>query len=79
VNTRKLLIGLEIIGGIAGWLWVVALGATIYFLVRAIFYQETWWHFILSAVAAWFFFHINLAYQHEQRKVAREAHERGEL
>ena len=57
MELRKKLVLLELIGGIFGWLWIIASLATLYFLVAAIFFDNPWsrvfWAFGTAVVAKW--------------------------
>ena len=57
MELRKKLVLLELIGGIFGWLWILASLATLYFLVAAIFFDSPWsralWAFGTGVVAKW--------------------------
>jgi hypothetical protein len=69
---HRMLIGWELIGGIAGYCWFAACAATIYFFIRAIFYSGSWWYFGLSLSGAWLLYHISLSYHLEGQRVQRE-------
>ena len=36
----------ELIGGIFGWIWLASIIGTIYFLIRAIFFDGSWMHLL---------------------------------
>lgn len=45
METKTKLVWLELIGGILGWVWILASVASLYFLVVAIFFDSPWSHF----------------------------------
>ena len=57
LNIRTKLVWLELIGGIFGWIWIVAGLAAIYFLGTAIFssspWSRVWWAVGVSVVSKW--------------------------
>lgn len=57
MELRTKLVWLELIGGIFGWVWIVASVAALYFLVVAIFFDSPWprffWMFGIGVVAKW--------------------------
>jgi hypothetical protein len=42
--------------------WMAAFGATIYFLMRAVFYHSAWWHAFVSAAVAWVLYQVSMHY-----------------
>ena len=65
----------EIYVGIIGWVWIALAIATVYFLVRAIFYGGTWWYFLGCAVLCRLFYGVALYYQLEKERTLRVAAE----
>ncbi len=57
MELRTKLICLELLGGIFGWVWIVASVAALYFLVAAIFFDSPWsrffWAFGIGVVGKW--------------------------
>jgi len=57
METRTKLVWLEGIGGILGWVWILASIAAIYFLVVALFFSSPWsrffWALGISVIAKW--------------------------
>jgi|SRR6516225_10616261 hypothetical protein len=52
--------------GVIGWIWIAASLVAVYFLVRAIFFDDKWWHVIASVAVAWFLYKVTLYYQLEK-------------
>jgi hypothetical protein len=50
----------EIYVGVAGWVWVVACLASLYFLVRAIVFDDPWWPAVTSVAMAWMLYEVSL-------------------
>lgn len=59
---RRQTIAKEIYVGIVGWIWVAAGLATLYFLVRAFFFDDVWWPVVASAAVAWVLYKVSLYY-----------------
>ena len=57
METKTKLVWLELVGGILGWVWILASVAALYFLVVAIFSDSPWsrffWAFGIGIVAKW--------------------------
>lgn len=57
MELRTKLVCLELIGGIFGWVWILASVAALYFLVAAIFFDSPWsrlfWAFGIGVAAKW--------------------------
>jgi hypothetical protein len=57
MNTKYKLVMLELIGGIFGWVWIIASLAGIYFFISALFFEGLWtsffWAFGASSMAKW--------------------------
>ena len=58
MELRTKLVCLELVGGIFGWVWILASVAALYFMVAAIFFNSPWsrlfWAFGIGVVAKWF-------------------------
>jgi hypothetical protein len=52
----------EIYVGVAGWVWVVACLASLYFLARAIVFDDAWWPAVASVAIAWMLYEVSLYY-----------------
>ncbi len=52
----------EIYVGVAGWVWVVACLASLYFLVRTIVFDDAWWPAVTSVAVAWMLYEVSLYY-----------------
>jgi hypothetical protein len=52
----------EIYVGIAGWVWVAACLASLYFLVRTIVFDDAWWPAVASVAVAWMLYEVSLYY-----------------
>jgi hypothetical protein len=46
-----------------GWAWFAASVAALYFFVRAILYDGSWWSFFGSVAIAWLLYRVALYYQ----------------
>lgn len=57
METKTKLVWLELVGGILGWVWILASVASLYFLVVAILSDNPWaplfWTFGIGVVAKW--------------------------
>jgi hypothetical protein len=57
MQTKTKMVSLELIGGLFGWVWIIASLAFAYFLIAAIFFHGPWsrvgWAFGAGAVAKW--------------------------
>ncbi len=57
METRSKLVALELVGGILGWVWIVASIASLYFLAVAAFSDSPWsrffWAVGVSIIAKW--------------------------
>ena len=42
------------VGGGIGWVWILCMPATLWFLVSAIFLEGSWWEFVYSFVVGFF-------------------------
>lgn len=73
MQTRSKLALLELIGGLFGWIWIIASVASIYFLVAALAFNGRWsslfWAFGTGVVAKW----LARGFNDHQRRVAHEA------
>jgi len=52
----------EIDVGLVGWIWILAVLAALYFLIRTIFFDDAWWPVIVSVALAWVFYKVSLYY-----------------
>jgi len=73
MQTRSKLALLELIGGLFGWVWIIASIASIYFLVAALAFNGRWsnlfWAFGTGVVAKW----LARGFNDHQKRVAYEA------
>lgn len=73
MKTKTKLVWLELVGGIFGWIWIVASVVTLYFLVMAVFSDSPWsrffWAFGVGAIAKW----LASGFRDNQQRVAFEA------
>jgi hypothetical protein len=57
MELRAKLVWLELVGGIFGWVWIVASVTALYCLVVAIFFDSPWsrffWAFGIGIIAKW--------------------------
>jgi hypothetical protein len=57
MQTKTKMVWLELIGGLLGWVWIIASIAFMYFLVVSIFASGPWsrvaWAFGIGAIAKW--------------------------
>jgi hypothetical protein len=57
MQTKTKMVWLELIGGLFGWVWIIASLGLVYFLAVAIFGSGTWsrvgWAFAVGAIAKW--------------------------
>jgi len=58
----------ELYVGLIGWVWVAAVLAAIYFVVKASFFGGSWWSFFGCVAAAWLFYRISVYYMLETQK-----------
>jgi Family of unknown function (DUF6460) len=58
----KIAIAKELYVSVVGWIWVAAVLASLYFLVRAIFFDDGWWPVVASAAVAWVLYKVSLYY-----------------
>jgi len=68
-DIKRRLVKLELISGLSGCCWIVALIATLYCMYEAIFSAGHWWHFLVSAYAAYLFFRFALYCQLQKRAI----------
>lgn len=73
MQTRSKLALLQLIGGLFGWIWIIASVASIYFLVAALAFNGRWsslfWAVGTGVVAKW----LARGFNDHQRRVAYEA------
>jgi hypothetical protein len=64
---------LELIGGLFGWVWILASLAALYFLAMALFAGGSWWRFLAAmgtaAIGKW----LLSGFEENKRRVAFEA------
>lgn len=57
METKTKLVWLEAVGGILGWVWILATVAAVYFLATALFFSSPWsrffWALGISLIAKW--------------------------
>jgi len=57
METQTKLFWLELVGGILGWVWILASVAALYFLVMSVFSDSPWsrffWAFGTGVIAKW--------------------------
>lgn len=72
MHTRSKLAVLELVGGLFGWVWIIASVASIYFLVAALAFNGRWsnlfWAFGTGVVAKW----LARGFNDHQKRVAYE-------
>ena len=56
----------EVYVGLVGWAWIATCLAAVYFLVAALFFKSSWWHFVLCVVGAWMLYRVALYYRLER-------------
>lgn len=73
METKTKLVWLELVGGILGWLWILASVVALYFLVMAAFSDSPWprffWALGIGAVAKW----LAKGFRDNQQRVAFQA------
>jgi hypothetical protein len=73
VQIKSKLVILELLAGIFGWTWIIALVAAIYYLVMAIFSDSLWssffWAFGIGAITKW----LTRGLQDNKFRIAYEA------
>lgn len=73
MQKRSKLAFLQLIGGLFGWIWIIASIASIYFLVAALAFSARWsslfWAFGIAVVAKW----LARGFNDHQKRVAYEA------
>lgn len=73
METKTKLVWLELVGGILGWLWILASVVALYFLVMATFFDSPWprffWALGIGAVAKW----LAKGFRDNQQRVAFQA------
>jgi hypothetical protein len=73
MQTRPKLALLELIGGLFGWVWIIASVASIYFLVAALAFNGRWsnlfWALGAGVVAKW----LARGFKDHQKRIASEA------
>ena len=73
MQTRSKLAFIQLIGGVFGWIWIIASVASIYFLVAALAFNGRWsslfWAFGTGVVAKW----LARGFNDHQKHVAHEA------
>ncbi len=73
MQTRSKLALLQLVGGLFGWIWIIASLASIYFLVAALAFNGRWsslfWAFGTGVVAKW----LARAFNDHQKRVSHEA------
>jgi hypothetical protein len=64
---------LELIGGLFGWVWILASLAALYFVAMALFAGGSWWRFVaalgIAAMGKW----LLMGFEEHKRRVAFEA------
>jgi len=74
METKSKLFWLELIGGIIGWVWILAGIATLLLVLMALAAAWSWWNvlwaFLVGAVAKW----LTRGFLDNQKRVAYEAH-----
>jgi hypothetical protein len=64
---------LELLGGLFGWIWILASLAALYFFVMALFAGGSWWRFVaalgIAAIGKW----LAIGFEENKHRVAFEA------
>jgi len=68
-------LGLELIGGVFGWLWIITSVATIVVLVLAIVSDFSWWWVVILLVVSLFLKQVTRNYRDEWLDTGAEINE----